>query len=60
VTFDADNTASSHVDTITREIQMAFKRLDGEIRSMDQGTNRDEDAQVSSSKCGRRCRVRIG
>ena len=46
VTFDADNASSSHVDTITREIQMTFKRLDGEIRSMDQGTNRDEDAQV--------------
>eukprot|EP00877_Chromochloris_zofingiensis_P010271 jgi/Chrzof1/5498/Cz16g05150.t1 len=46
VSFDSDNTSSSHVDAITREVQMTFKRLDGEIRSMDKGEGRDEDAQV--------------
>lgn len=47
VTFDSDNTASSHVDVLTREVQEGFKRLDGEIRGM--GTREagpDDDAQV--------------
>lgn len=47
VTFEtSDSSASSHVDALTREIQMSFKRLDGEIRSMDQGEQRGEDSQV--------------
>lgn len=49
VTFDSDNTAGSHVDVLTREVQEGFKRLDGEIRGM--GTREagpDDDAQVSA------------
>lgn len=47
VTFDSDNTASSHVDVLTREVQEGFKRMDGEIRAMAAGDAAgDDDAQV--------------
>ena len=48
VTFDSDNSASSHVDVLTREVQEGFKRLDGEIRGMAAGEagGGEDDAQV--------------
>jgi hypothetical protein len=46
VSFDSDNAASSHVDVLTREVQVSFKRMDGEIRGMVQPDARDDDAQV--------------
>eukprot|EP00878_Enallax_costatus_P028292 GHUV01030546.1.p1 GENE.GHUV01030546.1~~GHUV01030546.1.p1 ORF type:complete len:152 (+),score=35.10 GHUV01030546.1:328-783(+) len=49
VTFDSDNTASSHVDVITREVQATFKRLDADIRGMAQPEARDDDAHCGSA-----------
>eukprot|EP00775_Hariotina_reticulata_P011097 gene11097-11251_t len=46
VTFDSENSASSHVDVLTREVQATFKRLDADIRSMGQRQARDDDEQV--------------
>jgi hypothetical protein len=56
VSFDSDNSASSHVDVLTREVQAGFKRLDGDIRAM--GTAEaggEDDAQVRACACVRVC-----
>ncbi len=45
VTFDADDSAQSHVEAITRELQNGFKKLDKEIRGMEQTPGAD-DAEV--------------
>lgn len=45
VTFDSDDSAQSHVEAITRELQNGFKRLDKEIRGMEQTPGAD-DAEV--------------
>lgn len=54
VTFESDNTASSHADVLTREVQEGFKRLDGEIRAMGAGDGAgDDDAQVRQIAAGK-------
>jgi hypothetical protein len=46
VSFDSDGTGgSAQVDALTREIQLSFKRLDGEVRGMDRQGGQ-EDASV--------------
>lgn len=45
VTFDSDNDTQAHVDAITRDIQGTFRRLDQEIRNMNQ-TAAGDDAEV--------------
>lgn len=34
------------MDALTREVQLTFKRLDSEIRGMEQAGGKEEDAQV--------------
>ncbi|KAI8470175.1 MAG: hypothetical protein J3K34DRAFT_458972 [Monoraphidium minutum] len=47
VTFDSGGSgAGAQVDALTREVQLGFRRLDGEIRSMGQAGGREEDAGV--------------
>jgi hypothetical protein len=54
VTFESDNTAGSHADVLTREVQEGFKRLDGEIRAMGAGDGAgDDDAQVRQIAAGK-------
>lgn len=43
---DGGGGAGARVDAITREVQLAFKRLDGEIRGMGQTGGGGEDAAV--------------
>ncbi|KIY99251.1 Syntaxin-43 [Monoraphidium neglectum] len=48
VSFDSSASgASGHVDALTQEVQLSFKRLDGEIRAMQQQAGgREDDAGV--------------
>jgi hypothetical protein len=43
---DGGGGAGAQVDAVTREVQLSFKRLDGEIRAMQQAGGREEDAAV--------------
>jgi hypothetical protein len=46
VSFDSDNEAQQRTDAVTREAHAMFKKLDKEIRSMDQRDSSDDDQQV--------------
>ncbi|KIY98538.1 Qa-SNARE protein, Tlg2/Syntaxin16-family [Monoraphidium neglectum] len=43
---DGGGGAGAQVDAVTREVQLSFRRLDGEIRAMQQAGGREEDAAV--------------
>ena len=45
VTFDSDNSAQSHVEALTRELQNGFKKLNAEINGMEHTPGAD-DAEV--------------
>ncbi len=45
VSFDADDSAQSHVEALTRELQTGFKKLNSEINGMEM-TPGSDDAEV--------------
>jgi len=44
--FDSDDSKQAHVDALTRDIQATFRRLDTEIRGMENTATNQEDAAV--------------
>ena len=42
VTFDSDDSAQSHVEALTRELQTGFKKLNNEINSMEETPGTDD------------------
>ncbi|EFJ50543.1 Qa-SNARE, Tlg2/Syntaxin16-family [Volvox carteri f. nagariensis] len=46
VTFDGENEAQVHAETLTREVQQSFKRLDAAIRIVGETTGPNDDAEI--------------
>ncbi|GLC43807.1 hypothetical protein PLESTB_000910000 [Pleodorina starrii] len=46
VTFDGESEAQVHAETLTREVQQSFKRLDAAIRRVGEITGPNDDAEI--------------
>lgn len=51
VTFDSDNSAQSHVEALTRELQGGFKKLNAEINGMEVTPGADDSEVRKQVSC---------